>query len=481
MSTQWNWSWVDSREDTNKSSNSVDQSGGTLYSYRAATRGQLSALELKASIDSTSTNINHQWRLWTNYIRPILDSLPAGSRDERWRPGRGLPSKIDALNFGVQGTTLFVLNDANATKASGRYWDSDYERPKTIAEAIEDLWEAVNDIDTDTTTTSGTSVSLEALWLAVGHHYQDSSLSSASTSLDARTSQLESNINQLVDDLYGASDGFSPWTFGVPLTHSVARNIDYLLKLHGITGGWQSDPSTVNHSAVSVGAHTHTYTDVAPMPSSTLTQGRTAPYTSLYNDILRIRWEISRTRGGANWYSDATDPVDAAHATLQKHVNYSGAGVVANTNPHGINYTNTGADTMLSNLARYTGMTAYTSGIEMPTYSSTNYVVQSTSLETAIGALDAALASSLGSVVVRRDYSYDRSHLSETTRANNPITINHNLGRKPLVQIHDVSPEQMGYFGQYESPASEVNIVHIDENSFEIWTPAEKIEVIALF
>ena len=133
----WNWSWVSSTSDTLKASNSIDQSGGTIFTYRAAVRGQLNATELSTSIESISTNINQQWRLWQSYVRPLLDSLPAGDRDQRWRPGIGLPAKIDALSYGIQGTTLFVFNDATSTNAYGRYWDSTDERPKTIAEAFD--------------------------------------------------------------------------------------------------------------------------------------------------------------------------------------------------------------------------------------------------------------------------------------------------------------------------------------------------------
>jgi len=480
MSIQWNWSWIATRNETKKASDSVDQSGGTLYTYRAATRGNISSIELKNSIDSISTNINHQWRLWRSHIHPILDSLPAGARDERWRPGTGLPEKIDALNFGIQGSTLFVFNDADSIKASGRYWDSTDERPKTISESLENLWDAINDIEV-TTATASASVDLEDLWLAVGHHYRDVSLSSASTSLDARTNQIESNINQLSDDIYGASEGYSPYDFGAPLAHSLAKNIDYILQIHGVAGGWQSDPAGVNHTAIPAAAHTHLYTEVLPMPSSALSQGRVGPYTSLYNDILRLRYEITQTRGSANWYSDTTDPVDSLAASLQKHINYQGAGTLSSSNPHKISYTNTGANTMLSNLARYTGMSSYTSAIEMPTYSSVNYVTQGVNLKTAIGELDAAIQATLGTVVTRRDYTYDRSATSETVRTQTPITITHNAGKKPFIQVQDVSPEEEDYFGQYVSQNTEVGIVHLDLNTLEIWTSAAIIEVIALF
>jgi len=201
MSTQWNWSWVAAPDDTLKASDSFDQSGGTLYTYRAANRGQLDASDISTSIDSISTNINQQWRLWRIYIRPLLDSLPAGARDQRWRPGTGLPPKIDALTYGIQGTTLFVFNDATSTNGYGKYWDTDDERPKTIAEAMEDIWESIAQITADTATASLFDDS--SLWYAIGDRYDDGTVSSAATSLDARVTTLEGAItHNTLDECY---------------------------------------------------------------------------------------------------------------------------------------------------------------------------------------------------------------------------------------------------------------------------------------
>lgn len=477
--SQWNWSWVAIQDDTLKASDSIDQSGGTLYSYRAATRGQLSAAELSTSIDSISTNINQQWRLWRTYIRPIIDSLPAGSRDQRWRPGIGLPEKIDALNFGIQGTTLFVFNDATTTNAYGRYWDTTDERPKTIAEALEDIWDAVSDLTTTTVSGSGTYDDT-ALWYAIGNRYESSTLTSASSSLDARTSQIESNINQLADDIYGVSDGYGPWTFGSPLVYSLAENLDELLKLHNVSGGWQSSPTGVSHSGVGGSSPPFTYTQISPMPTQSLSQARVTPYSSLYNEILRIRYEIARTRGTTYYYQDATDPVTSGVADLSTHVNYTGSGTTTTTNPHGINYVDTGQEVINTAIRSFTGMT--NNADSSPTYSSTNYVTSGDSLETAISDLDAAVATIItGGTVTRWEGDYDRSSTSETLRAQNPITVVHNRGKFPLVQVLDLSPPEIDYWGQYIAPTTTINIVHVDDDIFEVWTSAAVVKIIALF
>jgi hypothetical protein len=250
MSTsQWYWSWVKSRELTAKASNAVPQSGGVLYSYRAPERGQFSAAEFKTSIDSISANINQQWSLWNNHIRPILDSLPSGSRDQRWNSGRGLPEKIDALNYGIQGTTLFVFNDANETSAYGRYWDEIAARPKTIAEALEDIWTSISEIDTSTSGETS-SIDLQPIWNAVGSWYQTGS-SSASGSIDWRLVQLESDSTDLLHDVYSTDAGLGFSGYGFPV-HGVAEFIHYLAIAHGVPSGWNGGiPSDVSHGAFS--------------------------------------------------------------------------------------------------------------------------------------------------------------------------------------------------------------------------------------
>jgi hypothetical protein len=475
----WNWSWVAAKEDTQKDSESIDQSGGIFYNFRAATRGGISAAELNTFANDTASNINQQWRLWQNNIRPIIDSLPAGDRDQRWRIGKGLPYKIDALNYGVQGTTLFVFNDADSTKASGKYWHDTDERPITIAEAIENIWYAIDNLDIESST-SPENVDLSAVWAAIGIHYYDPSLASSATSLDSRTSVLEGDINQLSNDIYGASAGYGPWNFGVPLNYSLAENIYYLLNIHGVTN-WQDDPSEVSHGSFSPSAHNHAYTQILPMPSSSLTQGRVAPYTSLDNDIKRIRYEIQRTRGSSSWYTDATDPVTSTYADLQTHINYSGSGSQTATNPHGINYIDTGASTVFTNIARFIGMTSYTSAVEMPTYSSTNYVTQASNIETAISDLDDAIASAISGFVTKLEYGpYDRSGLSDTERVQTPITIEHNTNEEPIVQVLDLSPDMQESWGMYTSPTSDYQIDYPDSNTIRIWTNAEIVKVLVL-
>lgn len=481
MASNFNWSWINILKETLNFSQSVNNSGGVILPLLAADRGIVSSADLRNSINSISSNTNQQWRLWQNNIRPILDSLPAGTRDTRWRSGKGLPPKIDALNYGVQGTTLFVFNDADEIKASGRYWKIEDERPITIAEALEDIWSALNDIEI-TDSTSEVDADLEPLWRAVGHRYQNSALTSISTSLDARTRILESNINQLTRDLYGNNEGYS-WTFGSPLSFSVAQNIDYLLQIHNVTG-WQADPSDVSHDGLGgeVGAHNHAYTDILPMPDVALTQARVSPNSTLYNDILRLRYELQVVKGSTNWYSDSIDPVTTEAGSLSLHMSYVGNGTTAENNPHGLNYEDVGIDDLLDNIANFIGMTDYTTN-ESPNYTSTNYVTQSSNLEVAISTLDESISNAISGFVTSAYYGpFDRTGLSESQREETAITLVHNKGQNPAsVNVIDLSPEAESEEGMYSSPLIDIISDFPDSNTVRIWTSARIVSVSLIF
>jgi hypothetical protein len=474
----FNWSWVKTTKDTLKASASIDKGAISLTGLKTPDKGILKANEIKSSIDSANASISQVWRIWTSTIKPLLDSLPAGPRDNRWRDGRGLPQKIDALAYGIQGTTLFVFNDALSTTADGRYWHSVDMRPKTIAEAIEDIWTELSSFSGETTTS--TSYDLEPLWSAIGHHYKSPSLTSLSTSLDYRAGVVETNMGQLANDIYESSVFGFGW--GTPLTYSIAKNIDRILKIHGITSGWQNNPDTVNHDSVSPGAHTHTYANILPPPTASLVQDRLGTVSSLYNDILRLRYEIAQTRGGANWYSDVTSPwqTSPAKTSLGDHINFVGAGTASTTNPHAVHYTNTGASTIFGNVASYLGMPDYTSSAD-PSYTSVYYIVQNSSIKEAIEQLDTALHTYLGSgEVIRVTYNYDRSGMSESERETTPIIITHNTGKKPILSVLDATPVEEGSSGEYVSPV-DLNVVHVSSNEFEVWTGAAIIEIIALY
>ena len=95
-------------------------------------------------------------------------------------------------------------------------------------------------------------------------------------------------------------------------------------------------------------------------------------------------------------------------------------------------------------------------------------------------ASNAQLAAS-STLVEKITYDYDRSGLSETEREETLITINHNKGKYPLVQVIDLSSGTVDYFGQYITPDTYFEVMHVDENTFVVRSDAAIIKVIAIY
>jgi len=475
----FSFSWIATPEDTKKASGVVYQGGGTVFSFRQPSNGAISSSDLTAFAGSVSQNLQKIRSDWRSYIRPILNSLPAGNTDTRWSTalGSGLPAKIDCFTYGVQGSTLFVFNDANATVADGRYWDATGLRPKTIAEKFEDLYQAVSDIETSFA--EDTTIDLDPLWAAIGEPYRDGDVVASVGSLDTRTGILETYLSQLNEDIYDPSV-YTTYQLGTPLIYSIADMLNALLILHN-AAGWGANPSGVNHSAIPAAAHVHPFDEVTPAPAPADTQERVGPYVTLENEVKRLRWEIQQTRGSTSWYSDVNHPAPiGGAASLGAHIGYTGLGTPSTSNPHGTNYVDTGASVPINVMRLFVGMTDLAD--HQPTYSSTYYVTQHANLEVAIGELDNSLHTALGTAAVRVDYGpYDRSSMSATDRANTPIVVNHTYNRRPVLNIIDETTEGIDYWGMYSSPTYDVEIDYPDSNTFRIWTEAAVVSIIAFF
>lgn len=472
------WEWVNSLTTTNRASSSISASTGTVYTYRAPTRGQIDANELRASMDSMSVNISHQWDIWRNYVRPIIDSLPAGARDTRWRTGTGLPAKIDALNYGVQGTTLFIFNDATVSKASGRYWDATSERPITIAEGFENIWDAIDSLDITSTTATPSEVDLSAVWFAIGNRYEDGSASDP-TSLDARTEIMENYWSQIRADVY-EEDTYTTWTLGAPLTFSIAKHLDYLLQIHNVAGWQLEDPANVSHDTFATADHTHPYSDILPPPASTVTVlGRGESVLSLWEDVLRLRYEIQELWGTDNWYTTAYDPVvHAANGSLHLHLSYQGSGIVSAHNPHALDISDIMAADYFQYIADYIGMSDYTSN-DYPTYTSVNYITQNDDLTTAVSTLDEAIANISG-FTFRREHRETRIG-TPTQLAQQSFDWVHNMNYQyPVLQFIDMAANDVEP-SLYTSTTIDVEVEYVDANTVRIWTPCDDITIIGLF
>lgn len=105
---------------------------------------------------------------------------------------------------------------------------------------------------------------------------------------------------------------------------------------------------------------------------------QTAPDLTLEKDLNFIRTQLKTITGAPSWYSAPASTI----ATLQTDV--SGLQTDVGKLVH-----NGAISGSLNNIFSFTGMTDRND--PNPTYSSTNYVAQGSSLETAIGALDAAV------------------------------------------------------------------------------------------
>ena len=472
MTSNFNWYWVNPISSTKKESGSIPQDTVSLYTFKQAARGIVSSSDINSFVLSTNQNIQSLASFNRAQIRPILLSLPAGAKDRRWSIDntRALPEKIDCFSYGVQGSTLFVFNDASLDKADGRYWVEEEHRPKTIAEKLEDLYKDISNISA--ANTEQTVVDLDPLWAAIGESYR----TSGNDSLDSRVNNLESFFPQLENDIYDPEN--TSYGLGQPLPFSIASMLDELLQLHN-GSGFGSDPTVINHDGLPVDAHIHTYTDIIPSGSQQTIQDRVTAVSTLENDIYRLRYEIKAIKGSSSWYEDPIDPVTSTAGNLNTHMSYVGNGTVSEGNPHGTDYIDLGLEPIFDAITAYTGMTSLTD--DSPAYNNNNYIINGDSLVTAISKLDSQISLvSLGNAI-RGDYFYNRSDISETDREQTPIIINHNMGRKPLVQVTDISDSEQDYYGQYISPDNYLNIVHIDNNEFQIWTNAAIIEVVAIY
>jgi hypothetical protein len=450
MTTGFNWSWIVS--DTKNDSGCLYELRYGTYYLNQAYRGAISSDDLNNFSTATNSSISSIASNYNTVVLPLLQALPHGEIDTRWSytASKGLRAEIDAFKYGIQGSTLFVFSDAASTVADGRYWHILESRPKTIAEAIEDLWVELSGVSV--LESSGTT-DLTDVWNAIGWEYYNGT---GGDTLYAKHQSQETKLSHLATDLY---DSLTGGLGSAQLDYSFAEHLDKLLKLHGVSGGWQTaDPDDMDHDDIEAGSHTHDYTEVAPAGGFVITDQWATAFTqatTLEEEIKQLRQAVKLARGGTYWYTATTGPGSLGVESLSSHINHVGSGTAATSNPHALTYADIGADALLNNIAGFIGMVDYTTS-ETPTYSSTTYVANGDSLQTAVGKLDAAVHSAIGTTVVRFDFGpYDRTALSEEELTATPITIEHNLGRKPIVEVHDAIPDEYDDdTGMYSSPVS---------------------------
>jgi hypothetical protein len=493
----WNWTW---NTGGNTSSLRVREASSSLTSRALPSRGAYDIKKLASIHIETLSDIGKLFSQWNSIIQPVLDSLPAGGADRRW----SLREEIDAHTYGIDGSTLFVSNDASSSVADGRYWHTSESRPITIAEALENNTGRISSLESTvaglgTGSGSGTYDDTD-LWDAVGWGYNPTGGTSASSSLDGRVGTTESRITHLGNDLWGTAHAdpggawsWPNWSWSQSLyTYGVFEWVYGLMQLHGgveFTG----DPWDVNHTGITIPSHTHTQSEVG---ISTGTRTRIAGVSSsLAHDLQRLRYEISYTRGTA-WDSGVingpfvTNYPSAGNSeqTVSSHINFTGSGTATSSNPHALNYVDTGQEVVNTVIRTFTGMSSNSDST--PTYSThitptaLSAISDGDSVEKAIALLDEAVSTASAGSVTRYEYYYDRTSTPINVREVTPINVSRPGGapsRFPLVEVIDLSPESQDPYGQYTSLTMDMNVNHIDVNNLQIWTAAAYVLVILIY
>lgn len=506
----FNWNWVLKISGSNNRIKRVPMS----VSYRASSlRGPNDANKFRSFQIEVQNDLAGVVGTLNNSVRPVLNSLPAGGADSRWN----LRSEIDCHTYGLQGATLFVFNSANSTFADGRYWSTEESRPHTIAEKIEDHDGRIAAIESSTSSsvTSAGSVNLQDLWRAVGANYQSGSKTSWTNSLDARVSRLECHDGQIAPDLYGEArttsgdytdpsnligkyDGYDSGASGDPgwsgwswagscsktQTFGVAEYVHYLAMLHGVDISSAEAPWETQHDP-SLGGSISLPLTQGPSDVSgswNTTRSRTDVFSdSLMYDLGRVRYELERLRGSS--WNTGTQPspfvtnwpiVGDREQSFYLHANYTGSGTPSSSNPHGLSYTETGADIEFSALVSFTGQSAI--GDDTPNYSdhvgALSHISDGDSLELGLAKLDNATPVS----IQRYQMLVSRSAMTEEEREDTAIVINHSLGEYPIVTVLDMDPEELTPYAA--SWTRDVNIEHVDTDTFKVYTGAEDALII---
>lgn len=203
----------------------------------APRRGPMSADKWNDSMDELAADLSFLSTQWNTKVATILNSLPYGNKD----------TAVNAFKKGLDGANLWVDSTVSGTSADLTFYDSSRSRPMTVKEAIQAartfITTQIDLVRTDfIANTAGLTTGQKS---AIGANIFDSSLSSNSSSLDGKSTNNQSNISQIAEDLYGNGAYTLDNDGSANLTNSVAAMVGALLDLHG--GSWSADAS-VDHT-----------------------------------------------------------------------------------------------------------------------------------------------------------------------------------------------------------------------------------------
>jgi hypothetical protein len=415
----------------------------------AAFRGPRQSEDWTDSWDEIINDLQELSNQWNLGILPLVSTLPDGDDD----------SSVNVFVNGLDARTCYVDSSVTSSSDPSTYYHSSSDRPKTIYEALGDIYDYMDDVAEDLQADLATIVVSAALTTEqkarIGMNIFDSTQSSDSTSLDGKSERNRLNLIQVGTDLYGAT--FSLDNDGTGnLTNTVKDMVDALLSIHG--GNWDDDISLI-HSGIVV-----TQTSVGP--SATVNDSFAGATTTLQDDLNQIRTRIKAVAGGATW-TTTLPALYVGGASDVKTLLDSTAGSAAKsaTNPWGYHYDDVnGLETVLDAIQTFTGQDTHTD--DTPDYTSTTYVANGDPLESSISRCDEILTWAADPTVV---FSGEHFRRLESAIIGSAVTVTHNNNSWPQVEVIQITPSvtvsgHLPYYVQHSS-LDEFNLVFVDRNN----------------
>lgn len=335
----------------------------------ASYRGPRSSEDWTDSFDELIRDLSELSLQWNTGIIKLFETLPDGSDD----------SAVDAFLNGIDGRTVYVDSSLTSTSVVQTFWHDTKERPKTLKEALEDIYSYLDDsivsVQADVVAASGGLTTEQKA--AIGSNIFDSEQSSSPSSLDGKSENNRQNIIQLAGDLYGT--GYTLDNDGVPnLTYSVKQMVNALLQAHG--GNWADDIDLV-HSGLDV-----VQADIAS--SATINDSYGASPLTTEDDLNQIRTQIKVYAGGAAWQTTMPALYTGGADSLRDLLfGTKGSGTKSATNPWGYHFDDIDSlGAVLDAISGFVGQISHTDNA--PDYGDPRYVNNGDNLETAIGKLD---------------------------------------------------------------------------------------------
>jgi hypothetical protein len=326
------------------------------------------------SFTEIATDLANISQEWNNKIVVIIDSLPKGVLD----------SAVNVFQNGLDAQSMWVDQNVESSDDDLTYYDASKDRPVTVKEALDGLYSYIDTQDEQVRTdvadsTAGLTSEQED---RIGANVFDATQTSSTSSLDGKSELNRLNIIQLARDIYGSGYQLGNNGLAKLTNNSVYEMVDALLELHN--GNWDDDV-TLDH----VGAFSATQGDINSSHPGDDTY--TGSPTDLEEDLDRIRNAIKTLKGTAGWLTAHSALYAGGADSLEELLSStSGSTTKSASNPWGYQYDDVaGLNTRLDAIKTFTGQDSQTD--TTPSYSSTAYVANADPLETAVGKLDAGL------------------------------------------------------------------------------------------